>query len=428
MRWIENVIFPPNSGAQPQDYPDSGVADKTSPVHKVAWVFFCLTSLQLAFLQPSIILLPGERTNLFSGLFCIVSLAATVWAARKGGLFRNRGEAVICLLLAVLLLLSGFASAQPQVNTLRGLVLLVSGLGEFWGARVLLATPARQRSFLKLSLLMLSGILLAAMISYAVSGRLIGKVLDPNYHPLATKIMLLWFAPLTLFWGTARQKIIGAIFIGLSYLLFSVTQLRSAMVLPLIMGLLAVFWGRLRLRYFLVILLAASAILFSFFRHLPYYKIAKEHEPAYYRVENIPLCWHIAVQHPWLGIGLLTPRQEFLKDYEIKYPFVTKEQFSDSLRAIKVADNMFLTFMVGVGFPFLLLYSFALIKLLSALTGSIRKEQPAALIPPLAIFLPLAAALLSFFFYDILLHPQVCWFFHLLLGLIPTNGKSKIRG
>jgi hypothetical protein len=396
--------------------------DKSSLARKVAWLLFCGVSLQLAFLHPKIILLPGERTNLFSGLLCALSLGATVWAARKGELIKSRGEAAVYLLLVGLLLLSGFVSAAPLTNTFRGLVLLASALGGFWGARVLLATPARQWSFIQLSLLMLAGILLVGLVSYGITGT-VTLAMDAKYHPLATKIMLLWFAPLTLLWGGTPQKILGALLIGLSYLLFSLTELRSAMLLPLIMGLLAVVWGRLRLKYFFLILLAASVILFFFIRQLPPEKIDKTYEPAYYRTEYYPLSWHIAKQHPWLGIGLLTPREEFLQDYEIKYPYVTRERFANSLRDIKVADNMFLTFMVGVGFPFLLLYTFSLIKLLSGLRGSAAAAS-APLIPSLALFLPLSAALLSLFIYDILLHPQVCWFFYLLLGLIPRPRKG----
>lgn len=424
MRWIEDVFSPLRTQEQSRDYPESEVDGKSTLAAKVAWLLFCGTSLQLMFLRPSIVLLPGERTNLFSGLLCALSLAATVWAAKKGDLARNRGEAAIYILLAGLLLLSGLTSAIPLTNSMRGLVLLTSSLGGFWGARVLLATPARQRAFLQLSLLMLAGFLLVCLVSFGFSGK-VTTAMDPKYHSLATKIMLLWFAPLALLWGRPRQRIIGAGLIGLSYLLFSLTELRSAMLLPLILGLLAVFWGRLRVRYFLLILLASSGILFYFFTHLPPEKIGKEYEPAYYRVENIPFSWHIAVQHPFLGIGLLSPRQKYLKDYEIKYPYVTREQYRNSVRDIKVADNMFLTFMVGVGFPFLLLYCYSLGKLLLRLLACIGGESEVTMIPPLAILLPLIGALLSFFIYDILLHPQVSWFFHLLLGLIPMHRKKE---
>ena len=425
MRWIEQVLSPLGSEDKSAGYPEPEVRDKAAVARKVAWLLFCVTSLQLAFLHPSVILLPGERTNLFSGLFCALSLGATVWAARKGELVQSRGEAVIYLLLAGLLLLSGFASALPLSNTLRGLVLLASAFGGFWGGRVLLATAARQRSFLQLSLLLLAGILLVGLVSYLVSGK-VTLHMDSNYHPLATKIMLLWFAPLALLWGRPPAKILGAVLIALSYLLFSLTELRSAMLLPLILVLLAVVCGRLRLRYFLIILAASSVILFFFIRSLPPEKTGKNREPAYYRVENILFSTHVAVKHPLLGIGLLTPRGDFLKDYTIKYPYVTREQFKASLSSIKVADNMFLTFMVGVGFPFLLIYCYALAYLLKGLMRGIYLKVPSAAIPPLAIFLPLVSCLLSFLIFDPLLHPQVCWFFHVLLGLIANLREPRI--
>ena len=90
---------------------------------------------------------------------------------------------------------------------------------------------------------MLTGILLVTLTSYAVAGK-ITKVLDANNHPLATKVMLLWFAPLALFWGGFRHKLLGAFLIGLSYLILLLTELRSAALLPLIMGGLVAFWGK----------------------------------------------------------------------------------------------------------------------------------------------------------------------------------------
>jgi ABC-type uncharacterized transport system YnjBCD ATPase subunit len=41
------------------------------------------------------------------------------------------------------------------------------------------------------------------------------------------------------------------------------------------------------------------------------------------------------------------------------------------------------------------------------------------------LLLPLTASLLHFQFFDGLLFPQLSWFFHILLGLIPTvSGKE----
>jgi hypothetical protein len=421
MRWFEDFL---PLGPQAQGHDDSwgAAAGEISLAEKIAWLLFCLTSMQMVFLQPSIVLLPGERTNLFSPLLCALSLAATIWAAKKGTLTRSRWEFFIILTLTGLLLLSCFLSATPRTNVIRGFALLAPALGGFWGARILLAAPGRQRSFLLLCLAMLAAFVLIGLVSYGINGQ-ITTAMDPKYHSLTTKVMLLWFAPLALLWGPSSQKILGTLLIALSYLLFLFTQLRSAMALPLILGGLAVLFGGMRLKYFLVILLALSAILVYCIRHLPVERTGLQYEPAYYRVENIMFSWHIALKHPLLGIGLLTPREDFLQDYAIKYPYVTREKFRDSLASIKVADNMFLTFMVGVGFPFLLLYSFSLIMLLARLLGTVGATPPVAFIPPLALFLPLAGAFMTFFIYDLLLHPQVCWFFHLLLGLIPLDRK-----
>jgi len=417
MKWFNNTLLPLGPGPQTQEHALPG-EDNATLAERIAWLLFCAACLQMVFLKPALTLVPGERTNLFSALLAALSLAATIWAAKKGAFGRRRREWVICLILAALLLLSCFCSAAPRTNAFRGFALLAPALGGFWGARILLATPSRQRSFLLLCLVMLSAFVLIGLISWGVTGR-VTTAMDPKYHSLATKVMLLWFAPLALLWGRSPQRILGALLIVLSYLLLLLTQLRSAMAIPLLLGGLAVYFGGLRLKYFLLILLALSAILVYFIRHLPPERTGLQYEPAYYRAEYVMFSWHIAMQHPLLGIGLLTPREEFLQDYAIKYPYVTREKFLHSLKDIIVADNMFLTFMVGVGFPFLLLYSFSLVMLLSGLMRSGGATAALSFIPPLALFLPLAGAFLSFFVYDLLLHPQVCWFFHLLLGLIP---------
>jgi predicted membrane metal-binding protein len=48
-------------------------------------------------------------------------------------------------------------------------------------------------------------------------------------------------------------------------------------------------------------------------------------------------------------------------------------------------------------------------------------KLPLGYFPPLALFLPITAVLLHSILYDSLLYPQVSWFFHLLLGLIPLR-------
>ena len=55
-------------------------------------------------------------------------------------------------------------------------------------------------------------------------------------------------------------------------------------------------------------------------------------------------------------------------------------------------------------------------------------KPPAGLfLHPLVLLFPLTVALVHFQLFDGLLFPQNCWFFHLLLGLIPPPGLEPGR-
>jgi hypothetical protein len=390
-----------------------------------AFIIFCLTSLQVAFLTPYIVLCPGENSNLFSGVLCACTLVAATAVGVKEGYRFPRGEVIVSVALTASAALSGMFAINPASSSARSFVVMASGLGGFWAARILLADLERRRRFLQLCLAILGGLLILSLAGHARAG-LAYAYLDVNFHPLANRILLLWFAPLTLLiTGGAYARCAAVIMLLLSYCVFFVSQLRSAMVIPL--GLLAVgacFKG-LRLRHAIPLLMLLTVILAVFFSRLPAVKIGKEYEPAYYRVENYLFSWHIAKKHPLLGIGLTSPRDQFLEDYEIAYPYVSKETFADSVRRIRTSENTFLNFMAELGFPFLIVYVFALAVLLRRLIRSAAGPlgEP-ALFPPLALLLPIAAGLLHFQVLDGLLHPQISWFFHILLGLIPTNGGA----
>jgi hypothetical protein len=137
----------------------------------------------------------------------------------------------------------------------------------------------------------------------------------------------------------------------------------------------------------------------------------------------------LALQHPsFLLLAGESPREEFLKDYQIKYSGATKAQFARTVRKIVSADNMILTFLVGLGFPFTLTYLVALGILLARLAGMAFKPPPGLFFHPLVLLFPLATALVHFQLFDGLLFPQNCWFFHLLLGLIPARRLSPAPG
>ena len=391
-----------------------------SRIRGLAWVLFYATSFQLAFLQPYVVLIPGERANLFSGLLGALSLGAICLVARKEAGDQKSPEILISLVLAALVILSGVLSSTPGSASARGFVLLASGLGGFWGARVLLNSKSRQKTFVWIGLILLAGILLISLISYLKGGS-IYLPLDSNPHPWATRILLLGFAPLVLWFGPSNRlaQIAAGLLLGLGYLILFRSRLKTAVSIPPILCFLAAFFGGLRLRYLLALFLTLLLIITYFFFHSPSSKMGKEAEPVYYRLENYAFSWSIAVRHPLVGIGLRAPREEFLNDYEIKYPYVPREKFAGSVTGIRTSDNIFLTFMAELGFPFLLLYSFSLIVLLIRLVRRVVAPSSASFLPPLALLLPISAGLLYFQVFDGLLFPQVCWFFHILLGLIP---------
>lgn len=264
-----------------------------------------------------------------------------------------------------------------------------------------------------------------SLISYRYADN-VYHLLDPNPHPLATRILLLWFAPLSLLLcGTAPAKIAAAFLMIASYLVFYLSELRSAVLIPVALCILAVMLGRLRLRYMMALFISLFIVIVYFLYHLPELKMGKTYEPTYYRAENYPFSLHIALKHPFFGIGIRAPREEFFNDYDIKYPYVARDTFLESVSRIRSSENIFLTIMAEVGFPFLILYNFSLAILLRGLVQRIAPCSQSCVLPPFALLLPLSAALIHCLVFDALLHPQVCWFFHILLGLIPLGDRVE---
>ncbi|MBM4283731.1 MAG: hypothetical protein FJ128_00560 [Deltaproteobacteria bacterium] len=406
--------------------PLAGRRREQSRARLAAWACFLATTLHLAFLRPNITLITGERAKVFSGLLCALCLAVCLLDARRREA-GSRTEVLVSLALAALMAASGLAGLTPFSSSLRGFVVLASGLGGFWCARLLLTTPEARRFFVRFSLATLAGVLLVGLISHLVWGE-VHRALDVNQHPAAARILLLWFAPLAVLLGPDAPPLprLGAwLLLGLSYLVLYLNILRSTLVIPLLLGVQAALFKAWRWRYLLLAALPLSLAILYFFLHLPPERTGKSAEPIYYRVENYRFSLYLALRHPVLGIGLRAPREGFLDAYDIKYPHVTREQFTESVRRIRTSENIFLTFLAEVGIPFTLLYVFALATLLTRLVRRARAPDPRAALPPLALLLPLTAGLLHFQVLDGLLHPQVSWFFHVLLGLI---GRDRHKG
>ncbi|HTY22871.1 MAG TPA: O-antigen ligase family protein [Desulfomonilaceae bacterium] len=386
---------------------------------KVAWVLFCVTCLQAAFLVPNFPLVESDRAKLLTAILCAASLASAFFLMKDSRKSGTLWEVGICGALTVLILVSCSLSTTPGPSLLRAVSVLAAGLGGFWCSRILLTSSNRQAFFTWFSAIILAGMIFLSICGYLLD-RGIGHFLDVNVHPLACRMLLLAFAPLALVLrGVRRQAICGAVILCLGYVVFLLSGLRSAVLIPVLLGVVAVACGSLRMRRFVVVLIPLAAIIFLFFSQLPVEKTQACYEPAYYRAENYPFSWHIAIQNPLLGIGLRAPREKYLADYETVYPYATKEQFADSCKRIVVSENIFLTFMADLGFPFLLIYVGSVVILLIRLTRLTSDPNPPGFLPPVAILLPLVGALTHFLVLDGLLHPHVSWFFHILLGMIP---------
>jgi len=409
----------------------------------------------------------GERTNLFTGLLCALSLlAALISSSRKA----NRGsftEVVVSVILLVLIVISGYLSASPQSSLLRGFAVAAAGLGGFWTARLVLDTAEKQILFAWLCTAILAALLVMCVLGYLIFGQAM-HFLDVNPHPLAGRIMLLFFGPLTLMLvGRRGLQAVGIVLLCVSYVVFYMTNLRSAMLIPVALAAVALGMRTLRPKQFFALVVPMILVFALFIPYLPKGKIGLEYEPAYYRAENFSFSWHIVTKHPFFGIGLRAPREQYLEDYVKWYPFVTKEKYAESVKTIVTTENTFLTFMTDLGLPFTLLYTFSVLTLVVRLVrqaqgdpgGAIhrsshpnplresegasgpdvvgnvepntnRSTSERAPLPSIALLLPIVACLLHLQVVDGLLLAQYSWFFHVLLGLIPTlpNGYKNAAG
>lgn len=393
------------------------------------WLLFCGVSLQLGFLQPFVILVPGERTNLFSGILCAGALVAALLVARRRGVKVTGLELLISLGLVALGLASAGLNSPPWGSTYRVLVLLSSGLGGFWCARILLNSEDRVNVFAWLC----TGLLLAqatlGLWGYHLSGQ-VERFIYTNPHPVIGMMFLLIFGPLFLM--AARQTLfvyLGAAVLAVTYAtLFAagVQVVSSGMLVPLALVIvIAVLqrWGSSQTVRLLVIVMVVTALSTYFVSHLSPKSFSS---PLYqaYRIESYPFSWHIAEKRPLFGIGLRSPREEFLADYSTRHPHLTKDRFRQVVSNVVTHENAFLTLMTGVGIPFLLLYVFALAVILSRLVRLILRDPQERGAPAWVLIVPLLGGLMHSLVVDTLLYPQIAWYFHILLGLVPRIPRS----
>jgi hypothetical protein len=389
---------------------------------KIIWICFAATCCQLALQRPSFLLVAGERSNLFSGLLCFLTLMVSVVFSPRDAIKLRSPEFLISSALAVTAVISGLFSLTPLSSSFRVFVLLASGLGGFWCARILLQTPENQCRLQWLCLALLAAMVFLSLLGYLTAGS-IDRFLPYHTHALTNVMLLLSFAPLALLGQKSRPlTVIAIILLGLGYITLCLSERISVVFIPLVVFLAGAAWGALRWKYLVFICLIMALVVGIFHQKIIWRKLSMAY-PAY-RVENFPFSWSIVKRHPWLGIGLRSSREKFMQDYQPAYSAITKEEFARVGRDVVSADNQVLTFMVGLGLPFTLTYLAAVGLLLARLVGLVANPPPGLFLHPLVLLFPLTMGLVHFQFFDGLLFPQSCWFFHLLLGLIPPRGGS----
>ncbi|MBI5572504.1 MAG: hypothetical protein HY914_21350 [Desulfomonile tiedjei] len=389
----------------------------------VCWLIFCLVSLHLAFVRPYVVLLPGERTNVFSGILCIFALLTALLLAFRRPVRGTAGELLVTLGLIFLAVTSGLLSLTPFSSSLRVLVLIGSGVGGFWCARILLNSPSRQKAFAWLCAGCLAGIIVASLRLYPETGK-VNYLLYSRSHPLIQMLLLFAAGPLALMsWRKPYLAVVGIMLLIGTYVTLYLTGIddtRSAVLIPMAVLAVPALFGSYRsgaVPVGLVLLFVLSAAAAYYASHLSHRGLLQYQE---YRLESYPFSWHIAKQHPVLGIGLRSPRDEFLEGYRVKLPAYGRDTFEREVKYLVTSENVFLTFMSGLGLPFLILYALALVVLLARLFRLLAKPPPYMVFHPLVLLVPLTGSILHLFTTDALLYPQVNWFFHVLLGLIPS--------
>ncbi len=390
---------------------------------KIMWILFYVTCFQLAFLFPYIRIIPGQRANLFSGLLC-ASVLIMVFIKKRSELKLSSGEMIVSIILVCLALLSGIFSDAPQNAFIRAFVVAGSGLGGYWCSRLLLNNRVCLNFFKWFCLALLTGIIFLGLGSFFLKG-VTTAFLGIHKHELNGIILILSFAPLALVYSKKKVQVIsGVLMLIMSYAVISLS-FDPMIWFPSILCLLVLFLKIKTIKLkspwiFIVILMVVFASYFHTY-HVPK-RFGEKHDiSTWIRIENYFFSFHMAKQHPFLGIGLTAPRYKYVPDYDIKYPYINKTTFGWTLLENRSSENQFLTFMCDVGFPFFFIYVMVTLRLFFILFKAVKKGDPIATFHPVVLFVPATGALLHLQFNDSLMQPQLCWFYHILLGMISNS-------
>ena len=396
-----------------------------------AGVLFVVTCVQLTFLWPYVVVIGGERANIFSGMLCAVTLIAVWTLCPKSEVKIRPVELIVSALLVFFAVGSAALSATPASSGWRTFVIIASGLGGYWSSRFLLHSVNARKLFVYFC----SG-LLVCVVSLILLALLQGlpshTLLDVNPHPVCSRILMLSFAPMTLVATSGVMPVVvGAIMLIMSYAglvaMLAWGQVSTAPIFPIILLLLscAFLWRSRKVRAVLIVLLIFASIMAAIFAGRIKNDLPLDSQSFTYRYENLFFSSMIAADHPLFGIGARSPREAYLENYVVKHPLYTKEKFVNWTKTVTTSDNLPLSLLADFGIPFTLIYvSFVLLLTLS-LVRSAWKDSSDFYPHPLALLLPIMAILMQSMILDAIYHPHVSWFFHILLGMSFMSYSQK---
>jgi O-antigen ligase len=387
------------------------IAGKASREH---WLT-ALVCLHAAFLAPYVILVPGERTNVFTSVLLFLLLLQLV-------LFRLRKElwaafpwrtVLPWLLLTAGLAVSALASSNLFPAALRAFAFIgPAAAGLVCGYGLFRSQEGRQFLFPLLTFcyagLTLSHLFFGAMPSF----------MGLHHHALAGTLLLLSAGPIRLAGHTSRLwRGVAGILLVLGAVVCFMAGSRFVILLPFVLIPVYVAFKSISLRQAALGGVVSSLVAGVFFTVFPG-KVprAVNYESTFYRVEAFPATWEILKQYPLLGVGIRTPRRPFLESFEPVSGMVSRDGFLAVVDRNVTWDNQYLSLLCGVGVPLTLLYLFLAGRLLATyLRRAWRQEIDHA--TERAVSFALLASVIHFAVHDGLFYPQISWFFHLLLGV-----------
>jgi hypothetical protein len=405
--------------------------DVTTLAEKIVWILFCITCYQTVLLKSFVTVATGLKTDVYSSILCAVTLAACLITARKEAVRASLWEILVSLALLGLAAASGLKSSVPWSSSIWAFSMAAYCLGGFWCARILLATRFRQVFFVWACSSLLTILLGLSLWGYYFHG--VSQYFVDDLHQLVNLVLILSFAPLTLMMDRRLiVKVMAGMTILAAYIALYVCGIGGVelgVLIPVAMLAPAFFISMARggQRYALLfVLLIVVAVTAHYVTRISSENFAGESYQAE-RLEFYKFSFHAAKKHPLWGIGIRAPREEVLSDYKVWHPKLTHEQFATEAKRLVTSQNIFLTLMVGFGVPFALLYLIAVMVMYIRLLRSTWRPLSGQVVPPMALLIPVTGCLIHFLTMDIMLMPQIAWFFHVLLGMIPSASQRASR-